>query len=354
LVLELEPGIGEADYRDLLVDGRRLGLELVLKRGAGFCFALARVQGDYAGLPERLTGRRGLRRAFLQEDEFVLASRNWHAEASRFSCRGNEVGGRGLAIIAGPCSVEDREQMLETALAVKEAGAGWLRGGAFKPRSNPYRFQGLGLRGLELLREAGDSTGLPVITEVLQAEDVELVGRFTDVFQVGSRSSQNFPLLRRLGRESKPVLLKRGFGCTLEELVNGAEYVMLSGNPRVILCERGVRGFDPSTRFTFDINALPLLKRSVHLPVVADPSHGTGDAGLVEAVALAAVAAGADGLMLEVHADPRRARSDGEQSITPEAFRRFMERLAPVAEAVDRNLRTAAQYPAEENQGLEE
>jgi 3-deoxy-7-phosphoheptulonate synthase len=240
--------------------------------------------------------------------------------------------------MAGPCAVEDRVQMLEAAHAVHEAGVKILRGGAFKPRSSPYSFQGLGWQGLEILAESAEAFGLAIVTEVLSPEDVPLVAKHADILQVGSRNMQNHALLRRLGSVDKPVLLKRGMMSTVQELLLSAEYILSHGNPHVILCERGIRTFENFTRNTFDINAIPALKSLSHLPVVADPSHGTGKSDLVGAVAKAAVVTGADGLLIEVHPDPARALCDGAQSLDPEAFGRLMVELQAVAQAVGRRL----------------
>jgi len=228
--------------------------------------------------------------------------------------------------------------ILESAHMVKEAGATILRGGAFKPRSSPYSFQGLGEEGLRYLAEAREATGLPVITEVMGPDDVELVGEYTDIFQVGARNTQNYSLLKALGKHRKPVFLKRGISGTIQELLMSAEYILAGGNMQVMLCERGIRTYETATRNTFDINAIPVLKDLSHLPVVADPSHGTGASNLVARIALAAVAAGADALMIEVHPDPARAWSDGAQSLTPERFSQLMADLRGVAEAVGREI----------------
>lgn len=280
----------------------------------------------------------GVTRAWLQLEDAVLAGRAWAQGVEAAPMAGFRPGGEDLLLIAGPCSVESRAQMDEVAAAVAEGGAHWLRGGAWKPRSSPYEFQGLGRQGLELLRAAADAHGLGVITEVLGVEELPLVAEASDVLQVGSRNAQNFPLLKRLGACERPVFLKRGFGCTLRELVYAAEYVMAHGNPRVLLCERGIRSFEPATRFTFDINALPWLKQRVHLPVIADPSHGTGEAALVGPVARAAVAAGADGLMFEVAPDPKRAYSDGRQTLPLKDFAAVVDAVRAVAAAVGRRL----------------
>ena len=240
--------------------------------------------------------------------------------------------GRRLTVIAGPCSVESEEQMVATARAVKAAGADMLRGGAFKPRTSPYSFQGLGLEGLKLLDLARRETGLPVVTEVLDTRDVSWVAEFADVLQVGARNMQNFSLLREVGRSHRPVLLKRGMHSTLEELLSCAEYVLSEGNPNVILCERGIRTFERYTRNTLDLSAVPAIKELTHLPVVVDPTHATGRVSLIGPMSLAAIAAGADGLMIEVHHDPRSALCDADQALTPEAFASLMTRVRPLEE----------------------
>jgi 3-deoxy-7-phosphoheptulonate synthase len=240
--------------------------------------------------------------------------------------------------MAGPCTVESREQLLEVALAVKAAGARLLRGGAFKPRSSPYAFQGLEEEGLALLEEARRLTGLPVVTEVMEPGKVEAVAKVADMLQIGARNAQNFPLLRAVGATGKPVLLKRGISTSIQEWLLAAEYVLASGSRDVVLCERGIRTFETSTRFTLDLNAVPVLKRLTHLPVVVDPSHGTGHAQYVEAMALAALAAGADGLLIEVHGHPERALCDGAQALKPDQFAELAQRAKRVAEALDRTL----------------
>ena len=251
---------------------------------------------------------------------------------------GASVGGKKVAMIAGPCSVEDRSQILETAHAVKEAGATALRGGAFKPRTNPYSFQGLGEDGLRLLAEAREQTGLAIVTEVMTNELVDLVADYADVLQIGARNCQNYNLLARVGETDKPVLLKRGMSQTLEEYLLAAEYIMAAGNDNVILCERGIRTFEDYVRNTLPLAIVPELHRVSHLPVVVDPSHGTGKSYLVEAMSKAAIAAGADGLILEVHHDPMHAMTDGGQSITPEQFADLVASCGRIAEAVDREV----------------
>lgn len=251
---------------------------------------------------------------------------------------GLEVGGKRIGVIAGPCSVESREQILEVAHIVKEAGATGLRGGAFKPRTSPYSFQGLKEKGLQLLAEARDATGLAVVTEVMAPEQVKLVATYADVMQVGARNMQNYPLLEAVGECGLPVLLKRGPAASMDEFLLAAEYILKTGNHNVMLCERGIRSFEDHTRFTLPLASVPYLQQTTHLPVVVDPSHGTGKASLVAAMARASVAAGADGLIVEIHPDPEKALSDGFQALTPTAFKQMMVECRKVAEAVGREL----------------
>jgi len=248
------------------------------------------------------------------------------------------IGSSEVVIIAGPCSVENHEQLMETAKAVKSAGGAILRGGAFKPRSSPYNFQGLGEEGLKLLMEARKETGLPIVTEVMDTRLVELVAGYADILQIGSRNMQNYPLLKEVGMLRKPVLLKRGMMATIEEFLLAAEYILNQGNDQVILCERGIRTFETSTRNTLDLSAVPMLKHLTHLPVIVDPSHGTGHRWMVPAMAKAAIAAGADGLIMEVHYKPEEALCDGQQSLSPDEFARLMVDLTKIAKAVGREI----------------
>lgn len=267
---------------------------------------------------------------------YKLASREFISENSTFPLDGVQIGGEGVILIAGPCAVEDRNLLLETALAVQEAGAHALRGGAFKPRTSPYAFQGLGEKALEMLAEVREITGLPVVTEAMSSEQVPLVAKYADVIQIGARNMQNYNLLNAAGESQHPVLLKRGLSSTIEELLMAAEYILSHGNRRVILCERGIRTFETSTRNTTDINAIPVLKTLTHLPVMLDPSHSTGQWQYVTAVARAAVAAGADGLIIEVHPKPEEALSDGGQSLKPERFAELVRQIRGISEAVGR------------------
>ena len=271
---------------------------------------------------------------------YKLASRQFHPENSLLPLNGFTVGGDEIVVIAGPCSVESRSQIIETAIAVKEAGAAALRGGVFKPRTSPYSFQGLGEEGLEYLAEARAQTGLPIVAEIMSQVQVELMVKYVDVLQVGARNMQNFNLLRAIGETRTSVLLKRGLSATIEELLMSAEYILAGGNQQVMLCERGIRTFETSTRNTTDINAIPVLKNLTHLPVILDPSHSTGHAGYVAAVARAAIAAGADGLIIEVHPDPAHAVSDGKQSLKPEKFAALVKEIGQIAQIMGRKLAT--------------
>ena len=280
--------------------------------------------------------------AVRQYPELRLTRRSARPEGTVVTVRGVEIGGPGIVIVAGPCAVESEPQLLATARAVKASGAHILRGGAFKPRTSPYSFQGLKEEGLRLLAQARAETGLPIVTEVLDARHLELVATYADILQVGSRNMQNFMLLQEVGRSRVPVLLKRGMSATLEEYLNAAEYVMSNGNPIVILCERGIRTFEPSMQNTLDLNAVPMLQRLSHLPVIVDPSHGTGHAWMVPRLACAAVAAGADGVMVEVHVDPANALSDGQHALTPDEFAAMAGQIAAVGRAIGRSMVASA------------
>lgn len=270
---------------------------------------------------------------------YRLVSREWHPEPTVVRLPGGvTVGGTEVVVMAGPCSVENEAQILETALAVRDAGATVLRAGAFKPRSSPYAFQGLGAAGLRLLARAREETGLLIVTEALDADGVEAVADVADIIQIGARNMQNSALLRRAGRAGKPVLLKRGIAATIQEFLLAAEYIVAEGNPDVILCERGIRSFDPATRNLLDLSAIGVVHGLSHLPIVADPSHGTGRRALVAAMARAAVAAGADGLMVEVHPRPEEALSDGAQTLDPGEFRQLMREARAIAEAIGRRI----------------
>lgn len=272
---------------------------------------------------------------------YKFVSRDFQKEDTVITVRGQTVGGGTVALFAGPCSVEGREMLLYIGGQVASVGASFLRGGAFKPRTSPYAFQGLGEEGLRYLAEAREATGLPVATELMDPRDIDLVVKYADVIQIGARNMQNFRLLTEVGKLDKPVILKRGMSATIVEWLMSAEYIASEGNRRIILCERGVRTFESATRNTFDVSAIPVLKGLSHLPVIADPSHAAGKVALVEPLAAAAIAAGADGVMVEVHHDPETALSDGPQSLRPEAFREMVSRLGKVAAAVGKRLANA-------------
>ncbi len=277
--------------------------------------------------PEILASLPGVDKVVPIMQPFKLASRDFKHQNSVVEAGGQKIGDGHVTIIAGPCAIEGRENFLEAALAVKQAGAEMLRGGAFKPRTSPYSFQGLGEKGLQIMAEARELTGLPLVTEVMDQKSIPMVAEYVDMIQVGARNMQNFFLLRELGKINKPILLKRGMSATIEEWLMAAEYILGSGNPNVILCERGIRTFETYTRNTLDLSAVPLLKQLTHLPVLVDPSHGTGKRELVEPMSLASVACGADGIMVEVHPDPARAWSDGPQSLFPQDFARLTDKI---------------------------
>ncbi len=280
----------------------------------------------------------GVERSFPILHEFRLASREWRDAPSQVPVDGVLLGGNKIVVMAGPCAVEDEAMIVRTARSVRDAGASILRGGAFKPRTSPYAFQGHGEAALASLAEARRQTGLPVVTEVMDTSDIELVATYADVLQVGARNMSNFSLLKKVGKLDTPIMLKRGMASTVRELLMSAEYILSNGNMKVILCERGIRTFEDGTRNTLDLSAVPAIKDVCHLPVIVDPSHGTGKSAFVGPMAKAAVAAGADGLMIEVHPEPENAVSDGAQSLTFEQFERLMKELQPIAAAVGREI----------------
>jgi 3-deoxy-7-phosphoheptulonate synthase len=270
---------------------------------------------------------------------YKQVSREWREENTIVELpNGTRLGGSEVALMAGPCAVESEEQILQTAETLRAAGATVLRGGAFKPRSSPYSFQGLGVKGLEFLAKARERTGMAIVTEALDIQTADHVAGYADILQVGARNMQNYPLLRKVGKIGKPILLKRGMSATIEELLLAAEYILAEGNPNVILCERGIRSFDNQTRNLLDLSAIPVVKALSHLPIIADPSHGTGVRAKVTPMARAAVAAGADGLMVEVHPDPNHALSDGAQSLYPEQFEELVTQIRVIARAIGREL----------------
>ncbi len=297
-------------------------------------------EGDAGGLnQEQLAQLNGVERVMRVSEPYKKANRKYHPDDSVISLGGGvSIGGNKISVIAGPCSVESEEQILEVAKSVQQSGAAALRGGAYKPRTSPYAFQGKGVEGVLLLDEARKATGLPIVSELMSADQLPLFEEAVDVIQIGARNMQNFDLLKKVGKSSKPILLKRGLSSTIEEWLMSAEYIMAGGNPNVILCERGIRTFETYTRNTLDLSAVLAAKRQSHLPVVVDPSHACGKAWMVERMAMAAVAAGADGLIIEVHNNPSCALCDGAQSVTPEQFGSIMDKLRTVARCVGREL----------------
>ena len=338
MIIILKSGIGDAAIDDVCRRVTEMGYAPHIIRGE-FKTIVAAV-GEERGRPDLrlLEAVETVESVMPVQQPFKLASREVRPEPSEVRVNGISIGGKAVVVMAGPCSVESDAQVQEVADAVKAAGAKILRGGAFKPRTSPYAFQGLKEQGLKYLADARKRTGLPVVTEVLETESVELVAQYTDILQIGARNIQNFTLLRRVGEMGKPVLLKRGMATSIQEFLLSAEYILAAGNPNVILCERGIRTFETATRFTLDLNAVPVLKKLSHLPVVVDPSHGTGHWDLVAPMAKGAVACGADGLIIEVHPKPEEALSDGPQSLKPSKFVQLMRELRPVAEAVGRSL----------------
>jgi 3-deoxy-7-phosphoheptulonate synthase len=338
MIIILKSGIGDAAIDDVCRRVTEMGYAPHIIRGE-FKTIVAAV-GEERGRPDLrlLEAVETVESVMPVQQPFKLASREVRPEPSEVRVNGISIGGKAVVVMAGPCSVESEAQVQEVADAVKAAGAKILRGGAFKPRTSPYAFQGLKEQGLKYLADARKRTGLPVVTEVLETESVELVAQYTDILQIGARNIQNFTLLRRVGEMGKPVLLKRGMATSIQEFLLSAEYILAAGNPNVILCERGIRTFETTTRFTLDLNAVPVLKKLSHLPVVVDPSHGTGHWDLVAPMAKGAVACGADGLIIEVHPKPEEALSDGPQSLKPSKFVQLMRELRPVAEAVGRSL----------------
>ena len=303
------------------------------------------ITGNDGGISsDRLAGLEGVLELIPVTHPYKQVSREWQDENTLVSLpNGTKIGGSDLVLMAGPCSVENEREILDIAHRVKDVGATVLRGGAFKPRSSPYSFQGLGLQGLEFLARAREETGLAVVTEALDPDGVDLVVKYADIVQIGARNMQNYTLLRRAGRAGKPVLLKRGISATIDELLLAAEYILAEGNPDVILCERGIRSFDTHTRNLFDLAAIPVVKSLSHLPIIADPSHGTGIRSKVTPMGRAAVAAGADGLIVEVHPNPPKAMSDGAQSLYPEQFTKLVDEVKVIARAIGRNFNPTLQ-----------
>ena len=338
MLIVMQHGATEAEIRRVVTVIEEMGYQARPMPGAQRT-AVGLVGNDGKVDASRLEALPGVLEIIHVTQPYKQVSREWKAENTviRFPS-GVAIGGDDIVMMAGPCSVESESQILETAHAVRDAGAVILRGGAFKPRTSPYSFQGLGKKGLELLARAREETGLLIVTEAMDSEGIDLVARYADIVQIGARNMQNFSLLKHAGRIGKPVLLKRGISATITELLLSAEYILAEGNAQVILCERGIRSFDTATRFVFDLTAIPLVQKLSHLPIVADPSHATGLRAKVTPMARAAIAAGADGLLIEVHPAPDRALSDGAQSLAPDQFVELMRQCRAIAEVIGRRI----------------
>ncbi|MFH1478983.1 MAG: 3-deoxy-7-phosphoheptulonate synthase [Candidatus Omnitrophota bacterium] len=337
MIVVLKPGAKKKDIDHLIEKIKKLGLKPMVSRGVERTIIGIIGEEDILRV-QPLEVYPGVEKVVPILKPYKLVSREFRAEDSIVDVDGVKIGGKKVVIMAGPCSVESFKGLLTIAKKVKDSGAVILRGGAFKPRTSPYSFQGLGEEGLKYLKEVKEKTGLKIVTEIMDTRDVELVEKYADILQVGARNMQNFNLLKEVGLSKKPVLLKRGISATIKELLMSAEYVLANGNFNCMLCERGIRTFETSTRFTLDLNAVPLIKKMTHLPVIVDPSHGTGKYSLVPSMAKAAIAAGADGLIVEVHDSPEEAYSDGEQSLVPKKFNKMMKELEAVAKAVGRTI----------------
>ncbi|HIA66847.1 TPA: 3-deoxy-7-phosphoheptulonate synthase [Candidatus Poribacteria bacterium] len=338
MVIIMQNGVTEEQIEQVVQRTHAAGLKTQTNVGEQ-CTVIA-VIGDKTALSDTpIESMAGVARTMPISAPYKLASRQFHEENTVISVNGAKIGGKQLAMMAGPCAVENTEQIVRIAKHVVKSGAQFIRGGAFKPRTGPYSFQGYGEPALKMLATAREETGLRVVTEVMTPQEVGLVGKYADVFQLGTRNMQNFPLLREVGRHGKPVILKRGLSSTIEEWLLAAEYILSEGNPDVILCERGIRTYETHTRNTLDLNAVPAVKELSHLPIIVDPSHGTGIRSYVPAMAKAAVAAGADGLIVEVHHDPDNSMTgDGVQSLFPDQFNQLMQSLRQIATAVDREI----------------
>jgi 3-deoxy-7-phosphoheptulonate synthase len=337
MIIVLKPGVTEQEIKHIVEKIEKLGLKPWVSKGVQKSIIGVIGEEDVLRV-QPLEAFPGVEKVLSILKPFKLVSREFKPDDTIIDVKGVKIGGKQVIVMAGPCAVEKKDLLLEIAREVKKSGAKILRGGAFKPRTSPYSFQGLGEEGLKYLREAAEQTGLLVLTEVMDTRDVSLVEKYTDIFQIGARNMQNFNLLKEVGQSKKPVLLKRGMSSTVKELLMSAEYIASNGNLNIILCERGIRTFTEYTRNTFDIIAVPLVKELSHLPIIVDPSHATGKWGLVGPACKAAVAIGADGLLIEVHPSPEDALSDGAQSIVPERFETLMRELKAVAKAVGREI----------------
>jgi 3-deoxy-7-phosphoheptulonate synthase len=339
-IIVLSPGATEKELKHIVKKLEGRGLQVNISKGTertiiGVIGDTSKVTEDEENAIRVMPGVEDVMRILKP---YKLASREFKGKDTTINVGGRLIGGKKIQVIAGPCAVENKTVLMAIAVKVKEAGAAFIRGGAFKPRTSPYSFQGLGEEGLQYLSDARAKTGLPVVTEIMDPRDMEILNKYADIIQIGTRNMQNFRLLLEVGISSKPVLLKRGLSATIKEWLMAAEYIMSRGNQNVILCERGIRTFETATRNTLDLSAVAVLKKLTHLPVFVDPSHGVGKWDLVAPMAKAAVAAGADGLIIEVHTNPEEALSDGEQSLRPNDFKKLMKELKPIAVAVGREI----------------
>lgn len=337
MIIVMNPAASKESIEQLRVKLSEKGVTVNLWQGDKYC--VLGLLGDTSAInPSQIEADREVDKVLHVQEPYKKANRLFHPEDTIINVRDQIIGGTKLAVMAGPCSVESEEQLIGLAKRIKESGAGFLRGGAYKPRTSPYSFQGMGERGLEILKAAREETGLPIVTEIMSPSLVEKFVEDVDVIQIGARNMQNFDLLKEVGKTKTPILLKRGLSATVEEFLMSAEYIMSEGNNNVILCERGIRTFETYTRNTLDLSIVPVIKKLSHLPIIIDPSHAGGMWWLVEPLAKAAVAVGADGLMIEVHNDPANAKSDGAQSLKPEKFDALMNSLRGIAEAVDKEI----------------
>jgi len=336
MIVEMRTGAAQEDVDGVVQRAKSLGLGVQLNLGTDKT-VVALLGPNTGQLPTDIFAvLPGVEQVTRIMKPYKLAAREFKAQDSVVTIDGIEIGGKRIVIMAGPCAIESEKQLMAAAMAVKAAGACILRGGAFKPRTSPFSFQGLEEAGLELLKQTGEQFGIPVVTEVVDSHDVDKVSRYADILQIGARNMQNFPLLTEIGKSKRPVVLKRGLSATVTEWLTAADYLLAEGNEQVILCERGVRTFEDSTRFSLDIGSIPVIKKFSHLPLIVDPSHAAGHYSLVPAMAKAVVAAGADGLLIEVHPNPKEALVDGLQSLTPSDFARLVEELKPIAKSVGR------------------
>lgn len=334
MVIVMKPEASQEDIQNIITKIESLTCKVHISQGENYCI-LGIIGQTHKINADQFEANEKVDRVMHVQHPFKLASKLFHPEDTIVDVEGVKIGGGNLAVIAGPCAVESETQLLTIAHEVKKYGANLLRGGAFKPRTSPYSFQGLGEEGLKLLKKAKQETGLPIVTEVMCTDTFDLVAEYTDVLQIGARNMQNFPLLKKAGKTNIPILLKRGLSATIEEFLMAAEYIMSEGNGNVILCERGIRTFETYTRNTLDLSAVPVVKELSHLPIIIDPSHATGKWAMVEPLSKAAIAVGADGLTIEVHHQPDQALSDGAQSLKPEKFGKLMESIKKIAAIKD-------------------